>query len=79
MEDVLCLATLISHSPVPHLMDVQLGTINWPIFPYLAIHFEIITALLTHRVLFSTPRIRKAEKNHIMELQVLSQLETNKT
>ena len=79
MEDVLCRATLISYLLVPRLMEVQLSTTNWPIFSYLAKHFEIITALLTHRVLFSTPRIRKAEKNHIMELQVLSQLEINKT
>ena len=65
MEDILCRATLISHLLVPHLMVVQLSTINWPIFSYLAKHFEIITALLTHRVLFSTPRIRKAEtKSH---------------
>ena len=62
MEDVLCQATLISHLLVPRLMEVQLSTTNWPIFSYLAKHFEIITALLTHRVLFSTPRIRKGEK-----------------
>ena len=79
MEDILCRATLISHLLVPHLMAVQLSTINRPIFSYLAKHFEIITALLTNRVLFSTPRRCKAEKNHIMELQILSQLEINKT